>query len=193
MPEGIASDSVDGTCVARIGFEILLWVWHWAHVDGAVLSCSEIGNVWFTVLREVDGETTSVDECHSTSLLFSFSSSVNIFLVGVCFTFQLHEFSILEPLTQRPLNNFTISWDRDETFSLVLTLDPLDIPNDVCVLEVKVFWLSNRFGVGSTNIVDSNIAAWISNSNQMRWLFAELATSDTRVVYNKFFREVGIL
>lgn len=78
-------------------------------MNGAVLRRCEVVNVLLAVLGEVNRKTTSVDEGHAARFLLNFSSSVDILLVGVCLSFQLHEFSVLEALSKRPLNNFAIS------------------------------------------------------------------------------------
>lgn len=43
------------------------------------------------IFREIDGQTTSFDECHAAVFLLDFSASVYIFLVGICLSFELLE------------------------------------------------------------------------------------------------------
>lgn len=54
MPEGIASDFVDGARVSRERLQILLRVRHRAHVNSAVFGGSEVSDVALVVLGEVD-------------------------------------------------------------------------------------------------------------------------------------------
>ena len=87
MPKWIASHSIYRTSVSIICFQILFRIRHRALVNCTIFSCSEVVHIWFVILREVDWETTSINECHATTFFFSFSTSINIFLVWICFSF----------------------------------------------------------------------------------------------------------
>jgi len=138
VEEGIAPQFVDGASVAMVRLQVLLGVGHRALVDRAVLSGSEVVHILLTVGGEVDRKTASVDEGHAAAFLLDFGASVDILLVGVGLTLELHELGVLETLSEGPLDNFTVTSDGHEGLALVLTLNPLDIPNDISVLEVQV-------------------------------------------------------
>lgn len=193
VPEGIASDFVDGARVSRERLQILLRVRHRAHVNGAVFGGSEVSDVALVVLGEVDRETARVDESHAAALFLGFGSSVDILLVGVCFPLQLHELCVLETFPQGPLDDLAVARNRDQTFALVFTLHPLDVPHDVRVLKVQIFRLCNRLRVGASNIINRNVAARVANSNQMWRLLTELTACDAGVVHDHLLREVRIL
>ena len=136
VPKWITSDSIYRSSVTRVSFQILLRVRHWTHVNGAVFGRRKIGNILFTVLGEVNRKTPGIYESHTAWLLFDFSSSVDILLVRVRFSLQLHKLSVLESFPEWPLNDLAISWNRNQTFTFIFSLHPLDIPNDVSVLEI---------------------------------------------------------
>ena len=102
-------------------------------MDGAVLGGNEVV-VSCIINREIYGQTTRVDELHTTCLLLGDSASIYIFLGGVCLSLQLLKITILKTLLHRPLHNTSITRDRNEGFGFVLALDPLDFPDDVSVL-----------------------------------------------------------
>lgn len=100
--------------MAGVSIEVLLGIGHGALMNGAVLSSSEVVHVLLTVGREVDRQTTSINEGHAAALLLDFGASVDILLVGVCLTLELHELSVFKTLAEGPLNNFTVTGNRDK-------------------------------------------------------------------------------
>ena len=102
-------------------------------MDGAVLSGHEV-IASGVIIREVNGETTRVDEGHATCLRFVKSSSIDILLIRISLTLQLLQVSVFKALLHGPFYDTTITRDRDEGLSLVLFLHPLDLPDNVCVL-----------------------------------------------------------
>jgi len=192
VPEGIAPHSVDGSRVAVVVFKVLLRVRHRALMNCAVLRRREVVNSAFVALGEIDGKSTGVDEGHATSLLVDFSSGIHIFLVRVGLSLELHEFSELKSLLHGPLNDTAVARNRDQGLSLVVSLHPLDFPNDVAMLTVKVTRLRNGLGVMIAHIVDSNVTMRVTNSNQMGLFLGELATSDTVLGLDDSLGEVGV-
>jgi len=78
--------------MTMVHIHILLRVRGLALQNSAIFSSSEVINT-LAIIREIDGQTSSVDEAHSTSLLLNISSSVYIVVVRVSFTLQLIKFS----------------------------------------------------------------------------------------------------
>lgn len=157
MEEWIAAQSVDGTGVAGVRIKVLLRVAHRALMNRGVLSRSEVVHVLLTVDGEVDGETTSVDEGHAATLLLGLSTSVHVFGVRIRLTLKLHELGVLETLPQGPLDNLTVTGDGDQAFTLVLTLHPLNIPNNISVLEVKILGLGDGLHIVGLDVVDGDV------------------------------------
>lgn len=114
IEEWVTSQLVDWASVTSVCGQILLGVGHGALVNCCVLSRSEIVHVLFTVCWEVNGKTTSADESHSTAFLLNLSSGVDVLLVRVSLTLELHELGVLKTLSQGPLNDLTITRDRDQ-------------------------------------------------------------------------------
>mgnify|MGYP007029165505 CR=1 FL=1 len=138
-------------------------------------------------------EKVILDEINATSLLLIDGSSIDVLLVGVGLAFELHQFRVFETFPNWPLDDFAIARDWDQTLTLVLFLNPLNVPHDVSVLKVKVFWLGNRSEIMTANVVDRNVATGVANSNQVWWLLAELTASDASVVDNHLLREIRVL
>lgn len=161
-------------------------------MDGAIFSGGEIVDTSLVVLREVDGETSSVDEGHATALLFSLGTSVNL-VIRVGLPLELHQFDELKTLLHGPLDDSSVARDGHEGLNLALLGDPLDIPNDIIVLTVQVFALSDGAQVIGSNVVDHDVTVGVSGSYQMGLLLGELATSDTVVSFDDLLREVRVL
>ena len=138
VPVRVASNAIDWTHVTVVICLISLREGRGALVDGAVLSGHEVIASW-VVIREVNGETTRVNEGHSSCLRFIESSSVDILLIRVSLTLQLLQVSVLKALLHGPFDDETVSGDRDDSLGLVISRDPLDLPNDICVLVGDVF------------------------------------------------------
>ena len=102
-------------------------------MDGAVLGGNEVV-VSRIIDREIYGQTTGVDELHTTCLLFGDSASIYIFLGGVCLSLELLKITVLETLLHGPLHDTTITRDRNKGLGFILALDPLNFPDDVSVL-----------------------------------------------------------
>jgi len=179
--------------VAGVSIEVLLGVGHGALMNCAVLSSSEVVHVLLTISGEVNRQTTSFNEGHAAALLLNLGASVNILLVGVSFALELHELSVFESLTEGPFNNFTVTGNGDKRLTLVLTLHPLDIPNDIGVLELQIFRLSNWCVVVGLDVVDGNVTTGVTNSTKMWGLSAERAADDAGVVLDQLFGEVRVL
>lgn len=64
----------------------------------AVFSSDEVIVANQTTSWEVEGQTTSFDECHAGLFLLGFSTSIDILLVGVGVTLQLLELGQLKSL-----------------------------------------------------------------------------------------------
>lgn len=106
-------------------------------MDGAVFSCREI--VVIRVGREINGETTRHYEGHTAGLLLRYvSTRVDVLLIGVCFPLEYFQLSEFEAFLHRPFNNAAITGDRNKEFTLILLLDPLQLPNNISMLAFKV-------------------------------------------------------
>jgi len=92
VPERITTHLVNRSSMTMVHFHILLRVRGLALQNSAIFSSGEVINT-LAIIREIDGQTSSVDEAHSTSLLLNISSSVYIVVVRVSFTLQLIKFS----------------------------------------------------------------------------------------------------
>lgn len=68
-------------------------------MNSTVLGRSEVVHVLLSVGREVNRQTTSVNEGHTTTFLLDVSASIHILLVGVGLTLQLHELGVFETFT----------------------------------------------------------------------------------------------
>ena len=104
-----------------------------ALVDGTILCGHEVVASRI-VIGEVNGETTRIDEGHSTGLRFVKGSSIDILLVRISLTLQLLQVCVLKALFHRPFYDTAIARDRDEGLGLVFFLHPLDFPDNVRVL-----------------------------------------------------------
>lgn len=102
-------------------------------MNGTVFRCHEVV-VTGVIDWEINRETTRVDEYHAAGLLLADGACIHVLLVRICLSLQLLKVAVLEALFHRPFNNPAITRDRDERLSLVLALNPLDFPDDVCVL-----------------------------------------------------------
>jgi len=193
MEEGVATNLVDGTSVTIVGIEVLLRIRHGALMNGAFLSRGEVVNVLLTILGEVNRQTTSVNEGHATTFLLGLSAGIGILSVWVSLTLKLHKLGVFETLAEGPLDNLTITGDGDKGFTLVFTLDPLDIPNNVSMLEFKILGLSNGLSVRALNVVNSDVTTGVTNSNEMGCLLGETAANNARVVHNQLLGEVRVL
>ena len=104
-----------------------------ALVDGAILSRHEV-IASRVVVGEVNGETTRVDEGHTTCLRFIEGSSIDILLIRISLTLQLLQVGVLKALFHGPFYDTAIARNRDEGLGLVFFLHPLDLPDNVRVL-----------------------------------------------------------
>ena len=107
-------------------------------MNRAVLSGHEV-IIARVIVREVNRETTGVDERHAAGLCLANGTSIHILLIGVCLTFELFQVCVLETFFHGPLNDAAISRDRDKSFSFVFALHPLDFPNDISVFVRDIF------------------------------------------------------
>lgn len=98
----------------------------------------------FALGREVNRQTASVDERHASALLVSLRASIHVFLVRVGFALQLLEFGKLKALLHGPLNNTPVARNGNKRLALAVSLHPLDFPDNVRVLIIKVFAFGNR-------------------------------------------------
>jgi len=87
IPERIATHFINGSSVSMVHFHILFSVRSLALQDSTILSGSEV--VHALAFREINRQTTCVNERHSTILLLHISSSIYILMVGVGLAFQL--------------------------------------------------------------------------------------------------------
>ena len=94
MPEWVAPDTVDGAHVAVVVIGVALREGGGALVHRTVLSGDEIV-VTSIIHGEVDGKATGVDKCHTARFLLIDSAGINIFLVGICLSFELLQVAIL--------------------------------------------------------------------------------------------------
>ena len=106
-------------------------------MDRAVL-CGDKVVVSRVIDREIDRQATSVDEFHALCFLLIDSASIHILLRGVCLSLELLEVTVLETLLHGPLHDSSVARDRNKGFGLVLALDPLNLPDDICVLVSNV-------------------------------------------------------
>lgn len=115
-------------------------------VDRAVLGGREVVLASFTN-GEVDGETASRDERDSglLVLLISIGALEHVLLIGVRLSFERGKLDHVKAPLHLPLGNLTIARHRDKGLRLGVTLDPLNFPNDIGVLQVKI--LSRRNSV----------------------------------------------
>ena len=77
-------------------------------MNRAVLGGDEVVIAW-VIVREVNRETSSVEELHASGLLLANSTCIYIFLIGVCLTFELFQVRVLETLFHGPLNDAAIA------------------------------------------------------------------------------------
>lgn len=108
VPVRVASNAIDWTHVTVVICLISLREGRGAFVDGAVLSGHEVIASW-VVTREVNGETTRVNEGHASCLRFIESSSVDILLIRVSLTLELLQVSVLKALLHGPFYDTTIT------------------------------------------------------------------------------------
>jgi hypothetical protein len=114
-------------------------------MDRAIFGGSEILKTMF-MLREVNTQTSSLDESHA-SFLFLFisrSTTEHFFLIRISLSFQLSELKQLKSSLHVPVDNSSVSGNSNQSFTFCLTVYPLEFPNDIGVLSVQVFALSNR-------------------------------------------------
>ena len=81
-------------------------------MNRAVLGGDEVVIAW-VIVREVNRETSSVEELHASGLLLANGACIHILLVGVCLTFELFQVCVLETLLHGPFNDTAIAGDRD--------------------------------------------------------------------------------
>lgn len=190
MPEWIASNLINGPCMSHISFIVLFGIRDGTAMDAAVFCGSEI-NHSVLCCREVYAETTCIDEGHAT-LLISFNSSKDIFLVWIRLSFKLHQLSELKAFLHWPFDNSAIARDRDKRFSFTFTIDPLNVPDNVCVLPFKIFALSDRLWIHCPYIVDCNVSMGVSHCDKVGVLLWELATCDWVLCFYDLFWEIWI-
>ena len=163
IPIRITSNSIDRTSMTIISSQILLRVRNWTSVNCTVLSSSEIVHTIFA-LREIYTQTTCINESH-TAFLVSFHSSKNILLIGIGFSLKLHYLCIFKTLFHWPFNDSSISRSRDESLTFSFSFNPLNFPNNISMLALKVFTLSNWLVICVFYIVNSNITMRVSYGN----------------------------
>ena len=122
------------------------------------------------------------------------STSIDILLIWIGLSLELFKLSHLKTLPHGPLDDTTITRNGDKEFSLTVSLDPVDFPNDVCVLLIDILgggdWLR---AVRVSHIVDGDVTMRVSNSDQM-WLFLrELAACDRVISSDNLLWELRIL
>ena len=88
VPEGIAANTVDRAHVTIVVGLVPLREGGRALVNRAVLSGYEVVITW-VICREVNRETSGVDERHATGLLLGNGTCIYIFLVGIGLTLEL--------------------------------------------------------------------------------------------------------
>jgi len=193
MPVWVAAHTVNWPHVAVVVVRVSFGEWSGALVDWAVFCRNEV-IVSSIIHWEVNRQTSCVDEGHAAGFLFTNGTCVNIFLVWISFTLKLLEVAVLKALLHGPLNNTTITRDRNKSLSLILSLDPLNFPDNVCVLVWDVFrGVLRCISLSVSNVVNRNISVRVTAGNQMRLFFGELATSDAVVGSDNALGEFGIL
>ena len=139
MPEWIASDSVDGSSMTIVVFQVLVCVIGRAFVDGAVL-CRNIVAQTVLSLGEIDTETTSVDESHTSFLLLLIcrGTTEHIFLVRIGLSLELGQDGALKTTLHVPVEDVGISRDSHKGFTLSFSVNPLQLPDNIGVLSIIV-------------------------------------------------------
>ena len=143
MPEWVATHPVDGTLMTEIPVGVSLTKGRGALVYRAVLSSHEVVVALFVGSWEVDGQSSSWQESDAFVLLHELSTCVHIWLVWIGLSLELLEFGHLKTLPHGPLNDATITRDRDQELTLAISLDPMDLPDDVSMLTINVFTASD--------------------------------------------------
>lgn len=146
-------------------------------MNSAVLSSSKVVHS-VLILWEIEGKTSCVNESDSTLLLF-IDSSKHILLVWICLSLQKHELSHLKSLSHGPLNDSSVSRNGNQGLWLSFSLNPLQLPNDVSVLSVKVSALSDWLVVVTLDVVNEDVSMGVSTSDQVGVLLRELTESQT--------------
>ena len=194
MPERITSYPVNWTLMPIIVHHWLIWIGSLTIVNTTVFSCSEVCNT-ITSSWEINTKTTSINECHSSFLVFIINSCTAkwIFLAGVCLPLKLGKVTELKAFSHWPLNDTTITTYWNESFTFGFSINPLNFPNNISMLSIKIHTISDWFAISRSNVKDGNITLWITNSNEI-WVFlGELTTCDRIVMMDEKLRESWIL
>jgi hypothetical protein len=157
-PEGVASNSIDRASVTIVIIQILIWVGYLTLMDRAVLSCSKVCDT-VLILGEVDTKSSSGYEVNSSLLflLISCGRTEHILLVWIGLPSELCESQEFKTLLHGPLDNSAITGYGDQHFASVVFVNPLKLPDDICVLSIDVLALSDRLEIISSDVVDCNV------------------------------------
>ena len=110
-------------------------------------------------------------------------------MVRVRFSFETSQLAAVEASLHGPLDDSTITCNRNQSLRLSVPVDPLHLPNDVGVLGVQVLCRGDGPVVLALDVEDSHVSLRVADGDQVRVLLREGTGRDAVVPLVVLLRE----